>query len=83
MRRYEPSTPRFVMGLAAAAITVIAMGVLVILPAQPDAYDDPLTAFSAFLSAATVAAGTSSRDEARADATTLRCTSAPSDAQRG
>ncbi len=37
MRPYEPSTPRFAVGLAAAAMTAITLGVMVVAPAMIEA----------------------------------------------
>jgi hypothetical protein len=50
MRRYEPRTPRLALGLASLAVSAIVLSVLVIFPAQTDAYDDPLTALAAVVS---------------------------------
>ena len=44
MNRYESSTPRAALGLAAVAMAVITMGVLVVLPAKFDSVGaDPST----------------------------------------
>lgn len=44
MNRYEPSTPRAALGLAAVAMATITMGALVVLPAKFDSVGaDPST----------------------------------------
>ncbi|HTS24009.1 MAG TPA: hypothetical protein VMN79_19635 [Casimicrobiaceae bacterium] len=76
MRRYEPSTPGVTLGLAALAMTAVAMSVLVIFPAETDVYDDPVSAVAAVLTAAFASAGAHAGgvDSRRASAA-LRCTS--------
>ncbi|HEX7273814.1 MAG TPA: hypothetical protein VF420_16845 [Casimicrobiaceae bacterium] len=39
MRRYEPSIPRVASAAAALAMTVISLGLLVVYPAEMDAFD--------------------------------------------
>lgn len=39
MRRYEPSIPRVAFAAAALAMTVISLGLLVVYPAEMDAFD--------------------------------------------
>ncbi len=44
MKRYEPSTPRAALGLAAVAMTAITVGALVVLPAKIESGSvDPYT----------------------------------------
>jgi len=40
MQRYEPSTPRAALALAALAMTAASLGLLVVWPAEMDGYDE-------------------------------------------
>ncbi len=39
MKRYEPGTPRTILGIAAIAMMTITLGLMVILPAQVESSD--------------------------------------------
>ena len=76
MRRYEPRTPRLALGLASLAASAIVLSVLVIFPAQTDAYDDPVTALVALLSPRPASAHASDDvAAARRAAAALQCVS--------
>jgi len=52
MNHYETSTPRVTFGIAAVAMTAMTLAVLVLLPAEMRAYDDPASTLSGVVTAA-------------------------------
>jgi hypothetical protein len=52
MNRYENSSPRVTVGIAAAAMTAMTLAVLVLLPAEMRAYDDSTSTLSGVVTAA-------------------------------
>ena len=51
MNHYESSTPRVTFGIAAVAMTAMTLAVLVLLPAEMRAYDDPASTVSGIVTA--------------------------------
>jgi len=79
MNRYETSTPRVPIGIAAVAMAAMTLAALVLLPAELRVYDDPTSTLSGIVTAASAAVQTGT-DETNLDSagtpasTSVRCT---------
>jgi hypothetical protein len=71
MNRYETSTPRVTLGVAAVAMTAMTLAALVLLPAEMRAYDDPTSTLSGVVTAASAAVPTETDETNLGSAQTL------------
>ena len=80
MNHYETSTPRVTFGIAAVAMTAMTFAVLVLLPAEMRAYDDPTSTLSGIVTAASVGAQSANLDSGGAPVSaSVPCTMVVSD----
>jgi len=80
MNHYEIPTPRVTFGIAAVAVTAMTLAVLVLLPAEMRAYDDPTSTLSGIVIAASAGVQSTNLDSASTPVSaSVPCTMVESD----